>query len=84
MIILRYKNLPSITAIKALNTPKSNCIFNAVSLHDIKKTLQNLDSSKATQTPDITTEITKGNRDFLSHCFQCLLTTQYVNLIFHI
>ena len=58
--ILKYKNHPSITAIKT-KKEKSNFSFRRVSIDDIKMELLNLDSEKTTQISDIPTKIIKDN-----------------------
>ena len=62
-VILKYENHPGIAAIKEIH--HLNQFFNNFSLDDIKKELQNLDSSKVIQVSDIPTRIIKENIDIL-------------------
>ena len=56
--ILKYQNHPSITAIKKIHL-LNKFSFKKASISDIKKELQNLDTSKATQKSDLPTKIIK-------------------------
>ena len=64
LTILKYQNHPSITSIKK-NQPLNKFPFENVSVSDIKKKLQNLDTSKATQKSDLPTKIIEENFDIL-------------------
>ena len=66
--ILKYQNHPSITAIKKIHLLNKFSFKNA-SISDIKKELQNLDTSKATQKSDLPTKIIKENFDILAPFF---------------
>ena len=63
--ILKYQNHPSITAIKKIHLLNKFSFKNA-SISDIKKELQNLDTSKATQKSDLPTKIIKENSAILA------------------
>ena len=62
--ILKYQNHPSITVIKKIHLLNKFSFENA-SISDIKKDLQNLDTSKATQKSDLPTKIIKENSAIL-------------------
>ena len=64
LTILKYQNHPSITSIKK-NQSLNKFPFENVSVSDIKKKLQNLDTSKATQKSDLPTKIIEENFDIL-------------------
>ena len=64
LTILKYQNHPSITSIKK-NQSLNKFPFENVSVSDIKKKLQNLDTSKATQKSDLPTKIIEENFDML-------------------
>ena len=62
--ILKYQNHPSIATIKKIHLLNKFPFKNA-SISDIKKQLQNLDTSKATQKFDLPTKIIKENSAIL-------------------
>ena len=64
LTILKYQNHPSITSIKK-NQSLNKFPFENVSVSDIKKKLQNLDTSKTTQKSDLPTKIIEENFDIL-------------------
>ena len=63
--IRKYQNHPSITAIKKMHL-LNKFLFKNASISDIKKELQNLDTSKATQKSDLPTKIIKENSSILA------------------
>ena len=63
--ILKYQNHPSITAIKKIHL-LNKFSFKNTSISNIRKELQNLDTSKATQKSDLPTKIIKENFDMLA------------------
>ena len=63
--IERYKNRPSIVAIKSKGTNKY-FRFSSISKAEIKKEILNLDSSKACQDSNIPTKVIKSNSDIFT------------------
>ena len=63
--ILKYQNHPSITTIKKMHLLNKFSFKNA-SISNIKKELQKLGTSKATQKSDLPTKIIKENFDALA------------------
>ena len=63
--ILKYQNHPSITTIKKMHLLNKFSFKNA-SISNIKKELQKLGTSKATQKSDLPTKIIKENFDTLA------------------
>ena len=61
----KYKNHPSIVAIKSKSTNKY-FKFNSISKAEIEKEILNLDSSKACQDCDIPTKVIKSNSDIFT------------------
>ena len=59
--IVRYRNHPSIVAIKKFCNSKSHFSFKNIQKKEILKELNNLNISKATQNTDISTELIKEN-----------------------
>ena len=67
-VILKYKNHPSITAIKnARNGP--DLYFCGVSVNDVFKEIKRLKAKKATHITDIPVKILKENADIFQHIF---------------
>ena len=63
--ILKYKNHPSIYAIR--NTRKNSIFcFKEVTIEEIEKEINRLSSKKAYQNSDIPTRIVKENADFFA------------------
>ena len=63
--ILKYKNYPSIYAIR--NTLKNSIFcFKEVTIEEIEKEINRLSSKKAYQNSDIPTRIVKENADFFA------------------
>ena len=67
-IIERYKNHPSIVAIKEKNLNKQFS-FEYIPKSDVKREILNLDVSKASQDSDILTKIIKINADIFAEVF---------------
>ena len=65
MALKKYKNHPSITAVK--NLGNFNFSFNFISHDEIVKELNNLKTKKASQKTDIPIKIVKENVDIISH-----------------
>ena len=61
--IARYRNHPSIVAIKKFCNSKSHFPFKNVQKEEILKELDNLNINKATQNTDIPTKIIKENSE---------------------
>ena len=84
--IVRYRNHPSIVAIKKFCNSKSHHSFKNVQKEEILKELNNLNINKATQNTDIPTKIIKENShifgDFiLSNLNCCINTFSYPSLL---
>ena len=77
--IFRYRNHPSIVAIKKFCKSKSHFSFKNVQKEEILKELNNLNINKATQNTDIPTKIIKENSDifgdFIFSNFNCCINT---------
>ena len=84
--IARYRNHPSIVAIKKFCNSKSYFSFKNVQKEEILKELNNLNINKATQNTNIATKIRKENsdifRDFIfSNRYSCINTSSYPSLL---
>ena len=84
--IVRYRNHPSIVAIKKFCNSKSHFSFKNVQKEEILKELNNLNINKATQNNDILTKIIKENcsifGDFIfSNLNCCINTSSYPSLL---
>ena len=77
--VVRYRNHPSITAIKKLCNSKFHFSFKIVQKEEILKELNNLNINKATQNTDTPTEIKKENcdifGDFIFSNLNCCINT---------
>ena len=77
--IARYRNHPSIVAIKKFCSSKSHFSFKNVQKKEILKKLNNLNINKATQNTDIPTKIIKENsdifEDFIFSNINCCINT---------
>ena len=77
--IVRYRNYPSIVAIKKFCNSKSHFSFKNVQKEEILKELNNLNINKATQNTDIPTKIIKENSDifggFIFSNLNCCINT---------
>ena len=84
--IVRYRNHPSIVAIKKFCNFKSHFYFKNVQKEEILKELNNLNINKATQNTDIPTKIIKENSDifgdFIFSNFNCYINTSSYPLLF--
>ena len=84
--IVRYRNHPSIVAIKKFCNSKSHFSFKNVQKEEILKELNNLNINKATQNTDIPTKIIKENSDIFgdfifSNLNCCINTSAYPSLL---
>ena len=84
--IARYRNHPSIVAIKKFCNSKSHFSFKNVQKEEILKELNNLNINKATQNTDIPTKIIKENSDIFgdfifSNLNCCINTSSYPSLL---
>ena len=82
--IVRYRNHPSIVAIKTFCNSKSHFSFKNVQKEEILKELNNLNINKATQNTDIPTKKMKENSfgDFIfSNLNCCIDTSSYPTLL---
>ena len=84
--IVRYRNHPSIVAIRKFCNSKSHFSFKNVQKEEILKELNNLNINKATQNTDIPTNIIKENfdifGDFIFSNFNCCInTSSYPSLL---
>ena len=85
--IVRYRNHPSIAAIKKFCNSKSHFSFKNVQKEEILKELNNLNIiNKATQNTDIQTKMTKENSDIFgdfifSNLNCCINTSSYPSLL---
>ena len=84
--IVRYRNHPSIVAIKKFCNSKSHFSFKNAQKEEILKELNNLNINKATQNTDIPTKIVKENfgifGDFLfTNLNCCIKTSVYPSLL---
>ena len=83
--IVRYRNHPSIVAIKKFCNSKSHFSFKNVQKEEILKELNNLNINKATQNTDIPTKIIKENSEFGDFIFSnlncCINTSSYPSLL---
>ena len=61
--ILKYRNHPSIPAIREWKKAQINFCFKEVSIEEIQKEILNLNNKKASQNSDIPTKIIKENSD---------------------
>ena len=61
--ILKYRNHPSILAIRERKKAQTNFCFKQVSIEKIQKEILNLNNKKASQNSDISTKIIKENSD---------------------
>ena len=82
----RYRNHPSIVAIKKFCNSKSHFLFKNVQKEEILKEQNKLNINKATQYTDIPTKITKENSDIFEdfifanlNC--CINTSSYSSLL---
>ena len=71
--IVRYRNHPSIVAIKKFCNSKSHFSFKNVKKEEILKELNNLNINKTTQNTDIPTKIIKEN--FIFSNLNCCINT---------
>ena len=83
---VRYRNHPSIVAIKKFCNSKSHFSSKKVQKEEILKELNNLNINKATQNTDIPTEITRENSDkfgdfIFSNLNCCINTSSYPSLL---
>ena len=84
--IVRYRNHPSIVAIKKFCNSKSHISFKNVQKEEILQELNNLNINKATQNTDIPTKIIKENSDIFgdfifSNLNCCINTSSYLSLV---
>ena len=84
--IVRYRNHPSIAAIKKFCNSKFHFSFKNVQEEEILKELNNLNINKATQNTDIPTKIIKKNSDIFgdfifSNLNCCINTSSYPSLL---
>ena len=84
--VVRYRNHPSITAIKKLCNSKFHFSFKIVQKEEILKELNNLNINKATQNTDVPTKIIKENSDIFgdfifSNLNCCINTSSYLSLL---
>ena len=84
--IVRYRNHPSIAAIKKFCNSKFHFSFKNVQEEEILKELNNLNINKATQNTDIPTKIIQENSDifgdFIFSNFNCYInTSSYPSLL---
>ena len=84
--IVRYRNHPSIVAIKKFCNSKSHFSFKNVQKEEILKELNNLNINKATLNTDISTKIIKENSDIFgdfifSNLNCCINTPSYPSLL---
>ena len=84
--IIRYRNHPSVVAIKKFCSSKSHFSFKNVQKEEILKELNNLNINKATQNTDIPTKIIKENSDIFgdfifSNLNCCINTSSYPSLL---
>ena len=84
--IVRYRNQPSIVAIKKFCNSKSHFSFKIAQKEEILKELNNLNINKATQNTDISTKIIKENSDMFgdfifSNLNCCINTSSYPSLL---
>ena len=84
--IVRYRNHPSIVAIRKFCNSKSHFSFKNVQKEEIFKELNNLNINKATQNTDIPRKIIKENSDifgdFIFSNFNCCInTSSYPSLL---
>ena len=84
--IVRYRNHPSIVAIKKFCNSKSHFSFKNVQKEEILKELNNLNINKATQNTDVPTKIIKENSDIFgdfifSNLNCCINTSSYSSLL---
>ena len=84
--IVRYRNHPSIVAIKKFCNSKPHFSFKTVQKEEILKELNNLNINKATQNTDIPTKIIKENSDIFgdfifSNLNCCINTSSYPSLL---
>ena len=70
-VILKYRNHPSILAIRERKKAQINFCFKEVSIEEIQKEILNLNNKKASQNSDIPTKIIKENSDIFEKvlCF---------------
>ena len=61
--ILKYRNHPSILAIRERKKTQINFCFKEVSIEEIQKEILNINNKKASRNSDIPTKIIKGNSD---------------------
>ena len=84
--IVRYRNHPSIVAIKKFCSSKSHFSFKNVRKEETLKKLNNLNINRATQNTDIPTKIIKENSDvsgdfIFSNLNCCISTSSYLSLL---
>ena len=84
--IVRYRNHPSIVAIKKFCNSKPHFSFKTVQKEEILKELNNLNINKATQNTDIPTKIIKENSDIFggfifSNLNCCINASSYSSLL---
>ena len=83
---IRYRNHPSIVAIKKFCNSKSPFAFKNVQKEEILKEINNLNINKATQNTNISTKIIKENSDIFgdfifSNLNCCVNTSSYPSLL---
>ena len=67
--ILKYRNHPSILAIRERKKAQINFCFKEVSIEEIQKEILNLNNKKASQNSNIPTKIIKENSDIFGKSF---------------
>ena len=81
--IVKYKNHPSINAIKRGSNLNHLFSFDIVDREKILKEISNLDYTKVCQESDILTKIIKGNADIFQKFFISRLILQSMKEPFH-
>ena len=82
--ILKYRNHPSILAIRERKKAQKKFCFKEVSIEEIQKEILNLNNKKASQNSDIPTKIIKENSDIFETFYVLLLTIRLSHLHSHL
>ena len=82
--ILKYRNHPSILAIRERKKAQKKFCFKEVSIEEIQKEILNLNNKKASQNSDIPTKIIKENSDIFETFYVLLSTIRLSHLHSHL
>ena len=64
--IMKWRNHPTVLAITAVHENRERFTFNSVTLSDVAKEINILNSSKAIQEADLPVKLWKDNKDFFA------------------